>query len=93
MNKQASIFFFLFLLFLITPTIISAIENEGDLSVIYSFSEEEQDQKEVKLVYHFDQINKIVYLFKTTNSVIFSKNTLKQDKIPLFIFITPPELS
>lgn len=93
MNKLASIFFFLFLLFLITPTIISAIENEGDLSVIYSFSEEEQDQKEVKLVCHFDQINKIVYLFKTTNSVIFSINTLKQDEIPLFIFLTPPELS
>lgn len=69
------------------------IENEGDFPVMYSFSEEEQDQKEVKLVYHFDQINKTVYLFKTTNSVIFSKNTLKQDEIPLFIFITPPELS
>lgn len=92
MKKLASIFLFLFLLFLITPTIVSAIETDGDLSVVSISSEDEQVQKDIKLVYHFDQINNLVYLFKITNSVIFSKNTLKQDEISLKIFIAPPEL-
>ena len=93
MKKLASILLFLFVLFLITPTVVSAIENYGDISVVSNFSEEEQVQKDIKLLFYFEQIPNRFYLPSVKNEFVSSKNTLKHNDISLGIFIPPPELS
>lgn len=93
MKKLASILLFLFVLFLITPTVVSAIENDGDISVVSNFSEEEQIQKDIKLVFYFEQIPNRIYFPSLTNTFVPFENTLKHNDISLGIFIPPPELS
>jgi hypothetical protein len=92
MKKLASILLFLFVLFLITPTVVSAIENDGDISVVSNFSQEEQVQKDIKLVFYFEQISNRLYLPSVINDFVSNENTLKYNDISLGIFIPPPEL-
>lgn len=93
MKKLANILLFLFILFLITPTVVSAIENDGDISVVSNFSEEEQVQKDIKLLFYFDHIPNCVFLPSLISKLVSSENTLKHNDISLGIFIPPPELS
>ena len=93
MKKLASILLFLFVLFLITPTVVSVIENDADISVVSNFSEEEQVQKDIKLVFYFEQISNRLSLPSVTNQFVSFENTLKHNDISLGIFIPPPELS
>jgi len=93
MKKLASILLFLFVLFLITPTVVRAIENDGDISVVSNFSEEEQIQKDIKLVFYFEQIPNRLYFPSLTNAFVSFENTLIHNDISLGIFIPPPELS
>ncbi len=93
MKKLASILLFLFVLFLITPTVVSAIENDGDISVVSNFSEEEQVQKDIKLVFYFELMPNRLSLPSGTNEFVSFENTLKHNDISLGIFIPPPELS
>jgi hypothetical protein len=93
MKKLASILLFLFILFLITPTVVSVIENDADISVVSNFSEEEQVQKDIKLLFYFEQIPNRLYLPSVTNQFVSFENTLKHNDISLGIFIPPPELS
>ena len=48
MKVTAQILLFVFISFLITPNAVSAIQKNADISVFYSFSEEEKAQKEIK---------------------------------------------
>jgi hypothetical protein len=93
MKKLASILLFLFVLFLITPTVVSAIENDGDVSVVSNFSEEEQVQKDFKLIIYFEQIHNKLYLPSVRNQFISSENSVKYYTISLGILIPPPKLS
>jgi hypothetical protein len=93
MKKLASILLFLFVLFLITPTVVSAIENDGDVSVVSNFSEEEQVQKDIKLVFYFEQIHNKLYLPSVRNQFISLENLVKYNTISLGILIPPPKLS
>jgi len=93
MKKLASILLFLFVLFLITPTVVSAIENDGDVSVVSNFSEEEQVQKDIKLVFYFEQIHNKLYLPSVRNQFISLDNSVKYNTISLGILIPPPKLS
>ena len=93
MKKLASIFLFLFVLFLISPTVVSAIENDSSISIVCDFSEEEQVQKDIKLVFYFEQIPNRLSLPSVTNEFVSFENTLKHNDISLGIFIPPPELS
>ena len=93
MKKLASILLFLFVLFLITPTVVSAIENDGDISVVSNFSEEEQVQKDIKLLFYFEQIPNRLFLPSTISKFVSSENPIKQKDVSLGIFIPPPELS
>lgn len=93
MKKLANILLFLFVLFLITPTVVRAIENDGDISVVSNFSEEEQVQKDIKLLFYFDHIPNSVFLPSLISKLVSSENTLKHNDISLGIFIPPPELS
>ncbi|MEY4964352.1 MAG: hypothetical protein RLZZ323_1671 [Bacteroidota bacterium] len=92
MKKIAGILLFIFVTFLITPAVVSVIENDADVSVIYSFSEEEQIHKDIKIVFNFDQLYNRVYLSNMKSKIILTVNSLKHDDVSLGIFIPPPEL-
>jgi hypothetical protein len=93
MKIIAGILLFLFVAFLITPAVVSAIENDADVSVVYSFSEEEQVHKDIKLVFYFELIPNRLYLPSLKNDIVSSENSLQHKDIALGIFIPPPELS
>ena len=92
MKKIAGILLFIFVTFLITPTVVCAIENDADVSGVYSFSEEEQVHKDIKIVFYFDQLYNTIYLFDVNTVVISTIKSLEHDDISLGIFIPPPEL-
>lgn len=84
----------LFIAFLLTPTVVTIIEKNTDVSMFYSFTEEEihKDLKEIKC----DLRKNFEYVFLTPkisqNSIIISENLSKHDKISDEIFSPPPEL-
>lgn len=91
MKLSPQIVLFVFITFLITPTIVSVIEKNANMSVFYSFSEEEKANKEIKAIFNFDNKN-IPNAFSSLNfSLIHSENLSKHDKIAPNIFISPPE--
>lgn len=92
MKKQASILLFLFVAFLITPLVVSAIENDAEIPVVSSFSEEEQFENDIKLVFYFEQIPNGLFLPSVISKFTSTENTLKHKDISLGIFIPPPEL-
>lgn len=92
MKKTACILLFLFVAFLITPVVVSAIENDGDVSAGSTFSEEEQVQKDIKLVFYFELIPNWFYLPSGTNEIVSFENSSHHKDIALGIFIPPPKL-
>ncbi len=94
MKLIAKIILFVFVMFLTTPTIVTLIEQNTDISMFYSFAEEEnhKDLKEIKadLRLTFD------YSFLDTvgrqNSIIIFENLTRHDNIAEEIFIPPPKL-
>jgi len=91
MKIIASLLLFIFVSFLITPTVISVIERDADMSAFYSFSEEEKTQKEIKAIISFDVTSSVVDLSQLNCSPIFPECLFKHDKISSKIFIPPPE--
>jgi hypothetical protein len=91
MKITAQILLFLFIAFLLTPTIVSVIEKSADTSITYSFSEEEQLHKQIKAICHFDMAYEIINLSELTSSLILSENLSKHDIIASSIFIPPPD--
>jgi hypothetical protein len=92
MKIMAQILLFVFITFLVTPTVVSVIEKSADMSVFYSFSEEEKAHKEIKAVFNFDYSNAPINLSQLNSGLIHSENLSKHDKIASKIFIPPPEL-
>lgn len=90
MKIIANILLFVFISFLITPTIVCLIEKDSDTSIIYSFSEEEKAHKEIKAVFishiSFEDLPELSF----NSSLIHSENLSKHDKIASTIFIPPP---
>ena len=94
MKFIASIILILFVTFLSTPTVVSLIQKSTDISMFYSFAEEEihKELKEVKaeIKQSFD------YPFSDTtikeNLTIISENLSKHDNVSEEIFSPPPEL-
>jgi len=91
MKLAAQILLFVFIIFLVTPTIVSVIKKDADTSVFYSLSEEEKTHKEVKAVFNFDIVNTPVNFSNINSGLILSENLSKHDKITSQIFIPPPE--
>lgn len=95
MKLIARFILFIFVAFLSTPTIVTLIEKNTDVSMFYNFAEEENhnDIKEIKanlnLVFDYPLIDAA----KNTDSKIISKNSLRHIKITEEIFIPPPELA
>lgn len=92
MKIIAHIFLFIFIAFLATPTIVSAIENSEDTSISYSFFEEEQSQKQIKGILNFDFSYDLLQLSTLNSSIIHFENLSKHDSITSTIFIPPPDL-
>jgi hypothetical protein len=94
MKLIAKFILFVFVTFLITPTIVTLIEQNTDISMFYSFAEEEnhKDLKEIKA----DLRQTLDYPFLDTvgrqNSIIIFKNLTRHDNIAEEIFIPPPKL-
>ena len=94
MKFTAIIILILFVTFLSTPTVVSLIQKSSDISMFYSFAEEEihKELKEVKaeIKQSFD------YPFSDTtikeNLTIISENLSKHDNVSEEIFSPPPEL-
>lgn len=91
MKLTAQILLFVFITFLITPTVVSVIEKNADMSMFYSFSEEEKAQKEIKAIFNFEVASAPDNISLLNCSLILSENLSKHDKISSKIFIPPPE--
>jgi hypothetical protein len=90
MKKVASVLLFVFVAFLVTPTIVRLIEKDADTSIFYSFSEEEHSQKEIKAIFDFNASFEFFPFWSTNSSLILSENLSKHDAITATIFIPPP---
>ena len=94
MKSVARILMVLFIAFLSMPTIVTLIEKNTDVSLFYSFAEEEihKDLKEIKadLKQQFDypSLDSKIKL----NSKIVSENLSHHDNVAEEIFSPPPEL-
>jgi len=92
MKKLARILLFLFVLFLITPTVVSAIENDGDISVMSNFSEEEKMENDAKLFFlNIENFNCSSYLC-TQKSKPVDYLSLFHEEVLLVAFFSPPEV-
>lgn len=92
MKTTARMLMFVFMLFLVTPTVVSVLEKNADISIFYSVSEEEKSHKEIKALVYPDHSNSSSFHLSQINSgIIHSENLSKHDKIASKIFIPPPE--
>ena len=79
--------------FLSTPTVVTLIKKSTDISVFYSFAEEEihKDLKEVKAIKQFFDCP-FTETTLNSDSKIVSENLSKHDNVAEEIFSPPPEL-
>jgi hypothetical protein len=82
-----------FVIFLSTPTIVTLIKKNTDISVFYSFSEEEmhKDYKEIKADLRHEYSFIFVDLSQSTSNNIISENLSRHDNVAEEIFSPPPE--
>lgn len=94
MKFIVNIVLFLFMSFLVTPTVVSVIEENVDCSIVYSFTEEEL-QKELKEVKVGPQEDYTMSFFTVSRklSIIKSANLEKHDNVSGDICSPPPELT
>jgi len=91
MKTIARLVLFVFFSFLITPTVICVIKKNADISIFYSFSEEEKTQNEIIAIINFDVQSTAIDLAQLNCKIIYSENLSKHDHISSTIFIPPPE--
>lgn len=93
MKIIVNIVLFLFLSFLASPTIVSLIEDEADMSMVYSLTEEEiqKEIKEVKAAPHCE-LRLTLFSPGKKGSEIKTANREKHDSVSEEIFSPPPEI-
>ena len=93
MKLIAKIILFVFVTFLTTPTIVTLIEQNTDISMFYSFAEEEnhKDLKEIKADLRQTLDYQFLDTFGRQNSIIIFENLTRHDNIAEEIFIPPPD--
>jgi hypothetical protein len=92
MKILVNIVLFLFISFLAAPTIVSLIEDDADMSVVYSLTEEEiqKEIKEVKAAPHKEFGFTFFEVIKAS-ALIRSANLQKHDNVAEEICSPPPE--
>ncbi len=91
MKLIAKFTLFVFITFLTTPTIVTLIEKNSDISMFYSFAEEE-NHKEIKADLRLNFDYPFMEVVEHQNSKIIFENLTRHDYIAEEIFIPPPEL-
>lgn len=88
------IMLFIFVSFLSVPTIVTVIEKKSNVSMCFSFSEEEfhKNSKEIKANFKFNFDYKFVTQIIVKNPKIISKNVSIHDNVSEEIFSPPPEI-
>lgn len=93
MKFLVNIVLFLFLSFLSLPTIVAVLQDDADMSIAYSFTEEEihKEIKEVKAAPYTEF--QFVFLPRLKqSSEIKSENLQRHDNVFEEIFSPPPEI-
>jgi hypothetical protein len=88
---MAQVLLFVFTCFLITPTIMTVIEKNNDMSVFFGSADNEKADLEMEAVFTSDfeyLTNDFTFL---NSSLILSKNLSIQFIIASKIFIPPPQ--
>ena len=91
MKIIAQLLLFVFVIFLITPTLVRLIEKDADIATIYSFSENEKVQKEILAIVNIDLLAASLDLCQLNTELLLSENLSKLDTISAKIFIPPPK--
>lgn len=83
----------LFLSFLAAPTVVSMFQDDADMSMVYSLTEEEiqKEIKEVKAHHHFE-FEYTFYGIAKQSAEIKSENLQRHDNVFEEIFSPPPEM-
>lgn len=94
MKIIVNIVLFLFLSFLAAPTIVSLLQDDQDMSMVYSLTEEEI-QKEIKEVKAAPYMEMRLTLFTPAKvtPVIKSANHEEQDNVSREIHSPPPNIA
>ncbi|MES2410824.1 MAG: hypothetical protein V4535_05200 [Bacteroidota bacterium] len=94
MRFFAKLLLLVFVTFLSTPTVVTLIEKNSDISMFYSFAEEEihKELKEVKAEVKQQFDYPFLELKIQTNTAIISENLSRHDNVAAEIFSPPPEL-
>lgn len=93
-NKIAIVLTFIFILFIITPTIFSAVKESIDISILLNVSEEGDNQKEISKTFDLKiiEIRKEISLFNSfENKNLFDHNLKRYVTIFLENISPPPE--
>jgi hypothetical protein len=94
MKLVARIILLLFVSFLSMPTVISLIKKNANISLLFSFEDEEsnKDLKEIKADFPNVFVSITSNFKQIMNTEIISENLSKHDTILEKIFSPPPEL-
>lgn len=82
MKIIALLLLFVFVSFLITPTIVRLIEKDAAISTFYSFSEDEKVQKEIITIVNIDLVSTSQDLSELNSVLILSENLSKKILYP-----------
>ncbi|MCW4467861.1 hypothetical protein OGH69_02700 [Flavobacterium sp. MFBS3-15] len=93
MKFVVNIVLFLFISFLAAPTLVSLIEDDADVSVVYSLTEEEI-QKEIKEVKAapYTEFSVAFFIQAKRSAIIKSANLQKHNNLAGEILSPPPEI-
>ena len=94
MKYLAGIVLLLFITFLSTPTIVTLIEKQMDISFFYSFSEEEihKEVKEIKANFNEEICFVLLDWNQQKKANITFENLSRHDNVFATIISLPPEL-
>ncbi len=81
----------MFVTFLTTPTIVSMVEDEADISVFYSFTEEEIHKEMHEIKAGPSEFQFTFLLLIKNKTLINSKYLQRHDNVFGDIFLPPPE--
>ena len=94
MKFIVNIVLFLFLTFLAAPTIVSLLQDDADMSMVYSLTEEEiqKEIKEVKAAPYYMELRLSFFTPVKKTAVIKTKNDEELDNVSREIHSPPPDL-